>query len=471
MQKIAVVSDLSGLGRCSLTAAIPIISAAGLECCPVTTAVLTNQTGYDSYYCSDLTDTIDKYAEEWGKLHFVPDVILTGYMASADQIDSVISLVENFKSKGSKIIVDPVMADAGVIYKDYNDEMCAKMKVLCSEAEVITPNLTELCILSGREFAEISSGTKDEVIEKTVELAKTLLTDHLKLVVVTGIFVDNFVYTVSVSREKVFVVKNRKYEGSFSGTGDMFSALFSSLYIKGFSPKYCVKKTVKFIQHSVDKTTDHDYCTCDGTDFQLDLKSLTTRKIVFKTTDKKAKKNKLLYITTTALMAALTTVMTAFVSIKTGINDGYLHFGDAMIYIAGSLLPAPYAFLSAAIGGAFADILAGAVMWAPFTAIIKGLNSLPFTISIYLARKKRKDKIITPLTIAMSVVSGFITVFGYLLAESLLYSPATAWTSVPFSIIQAVGSLVIYLLLGLALDSVKFKKRFFKTKYKGRQIK
>lgn len=461
MQKIAVVSDLSGLGRCSLTAAVPIISSTGVQCCPITTAVLTNQTGYDSYFCSDLTDTIEKYTEEWGKINFVPDCILTGYMASASQIDCVISLVKSFKAKGSKIIVDPVMADAGIVYKDYNDEMCNKMKSLCNEAEVITPNLTELCILCDKDFSEISSGSKDDVINKAAKLAKSLLTADLKLVVVTGIFVDNFVYTISVNSENVFVAKNKKYEGSFSGTGDMFSALFASLYIKGFSAKYCVKKAVKFIQSSVDKTTDHDYHTCDGTDFELNLKSLSTRRIVHKTTDKRSKKNKLLFITSTALLAALTTVMTAFVSIKTGINDGYLHFGDAMIYIAGSLLPAPYAFLSAAIGGAFADLLAGAAMWAPFTAIIKGLNSLPFTISIYLARKKRKDKIITPLTIAMSVVSGFVTVFGYLLAESLLYSPATAWTSVPFSIIQATGSIVIYILLGLALDGVKFKKRFF----------
>ena len=175
---------------------------------------------------------------------------------------------------------------------------------------------------------------------------------------------------------------------------------------------------------------------------------------------KKSKNAKrIIYLTTAALMAALTAVATSFIKFNTGINEGYLHFGDAMIYLSAAILPPPFAFVSSAIGGALADIIAGAPVWAPATAIIKGLNTLPISLLFYFSKKK--DRIITPLTCLMSVASGFITVFGYLLAEGLMYSFPSAWTSVPFSIIQATGSTVVFILLGLGLDALKFKKRFF----------
>lgn len=163
-------------------------------------------------------------------------------------------------------------------------------------------------------------------------------------------------------------------------------------------------------------------------------------------------------ITLTAMFAALIAVMTAFIKMPTGINEGYLHFGDSMIYLAGCLL-GPYAAISAAIGGAFADILAGAAVWALPTAIIKACNSVPFIIAAaYYAKHKGKNRIIHLSSILMTLVSGLITVFGYLLAEGLMYSFASALTSVPFSIIQAVGSAIVFILVGCALDSVKIQK-------------
>lgn len=170
------------------------------------------------------------------------------------------------------------------------------------------------------------------------------------------------------------------------------------------------------------------------------------------------KNHKVIKICFTGLMAAIIAVFTAFIKIPTGINEGYLHFGDSMIYLAACLL-GPLGALSAAIGGALADILAGAAIWAVPTAIIKALNAVPFIImaSIY-KKKKGKSKIISAYTVPMVVVSGLITVFGYLLAEGLMYSFPTAWTSVPFSIIQAAGSAVIFVIIGLALDAVKIQK-------------
>ncbi|MCD7872624.1 MAG: TIGR04002 family protein [Clostridiales bacterium] len=170
------------------------------------------------------------------------------------------------------------------------------------------------------------------------------------------------------------------------------------------------------------------------------------------------KKDKVLKICLTGLMAAIIAVFTAFVKMPTGINSGYLHFGDSMIYLAGCLL-GPFSVLSASIGGALADILSGAPVWAIPTAIIKILNVIPFIIAtgIY-KKKKKKEKIINIYTVLMTILSGIITVFGYYIAEGLLYSFPTALTSIPFSIIQALGSGILFIIVGFALDAVKIQK-------------
>lgn len=166
---------------------------------------------------------------------------------------------------------------------------------------------------------------------------------------------------------------------------------------------------------------------------------------------------KIFKICLTGLMAAIIAVFTAFIKFNTGINDGYLHFGDSMIYLAGCIL-GPYGIISSAIGGAIADILAGSAIWAIPTAIIKALNCVPFVVASHFYLKKKPLRIVNIYTVPTTILSGLITIFGYLLAEGLMYSFPSAWTSVPFSIIQSVGSAVIFVVVGTALDAVKINK-------------
>lgn len=177
-------------------------------------------------------------------------------------------------------------------------------------------------------------------------------------------------------------------------------------------------------------------------------------------TDKNLKNLRLVALT--ALFAALTAVATAFIKINTGINEGYLHFGDSVIYLAACVLPLPYACIAAAVGGGIADLLAGAAVWAPVTAVIKALNVLPFAVMYSAKITKSPNKIVNKATVTMPVISGLITIFGYLLAEGIMYSFPTAWTSVPFSIVQASGSAAVYWILGASLDKLNFKNRLFK---------
>lgn len=163
---------------------------------------------------------------------------------------------------------------------------------------------------------------------------------------------------------------------------------------------------------------------------------------------------KLKYLTVTGLMAAMITVMTAYIChIPTGINGGYLHFGDSIIYLAAALLPTPYALAAAAIGGGLADLLT-APMWAPATVIIKMLIALPFT--------SKSARIITPRNVAASVIAYLISGLGYFLAEYLLFGTMPALVaSMSGSLIQSGGSAVFFVIFGLALDRTHAKSRFF----------
>lgn len=160
-----------------------------------------------------------------------------------------------------------------------------------------------------------------------------------------------------------------------------------------------------------------------------------------------------------ALFAALIAVFTAFVSIKTGINDGYLHFGDSLVYLAACILPLPYAPAAAAVGGALADVLGGAAVWAPFSAVIKALNTLPFALVYACRLTKSPQRILNKATAWMPLASGLITILGYFLAEGLLYSFPTAAVSCLASLVQAAGSAVLYYAAAAALDRVQIKKR------------
>lgn len=161
---------------------------------------------------------------------------------------------------------------------------------------------------------------------------------------------------------------------------------------------------------------------------------------------------KLKYLTITGLMAAMITIMTAYIChIPTGINGGYIHFGDSLIYLAAAILPTPYALAAAAVGGGIADLLTSP-MWVPATVVIKIAIALPFT--------SRHAKIVTPHNVAASVIACLISGFGYFLAEYLLFGTMPALiASLSGSLVQSGGSAAFFVVFGLALDRTHAKSR------------
>ena len=271
MKKIAVLNDLSGMGKCSLTAAIPVISVMGIQACPLPTAVLSAQTGFPSYYCDDYTDRMDAIMEEWKKMDFYPDGIYTGFLADARQADKAVEFIEQFAKEDTKILIDPVMGDNGEEYPIYTEALCEKMRFLVRRATVITPNLTEaLLLLYGAQRAhvlwkELSLMDEERLLKFTASTGKELSKEFDTEVVITGIDLparENHqeIGNLICQDGNTTWVTAAKEGGSYSGTGDLFASVLSAGMVKGIDTVDSVHTAVKFLAKGI-----HD-AVVEGTD-------------------------------------------------------------------------------------------------------------------------------------------------------------------------------------------------------------
>ena len=259
------------MGKCSLTAAIPVISVMGIQACPLPTAVLSAQTGFPSYYCDDYTDRMDAIMEEWKKMDFYPDGIYTGFLADARQAYKAVEFIEQFAKEDTKILIDPVMGDNGEEYPIYTEALCEKMRFLVRRATVITPNLTEaLLLLYGAQRAhvlwkELSLMDEERLLKFTESTGKELSKEFDTEVVITGIDLParenhqemgNLICKDGVQTW----VSTVKEGGSYSGTGDLFASVLSAGMVKGMDTVDSVRKAVKFLSKGI-----HD-AVLEGTD-------------------------------------------------------------------------------------------------------------------------------------------------------------------------------------------------------------
>ncbi len=273
MKKIAVANDLSGFGKCSLTAALPIISAMGIEACPLPTAILSNQTGFNSFYCKSFTEFLPEYIAEWKKMNLHFDAILTGYMADSRQAEIIGNFIDEFRTEDTLVFVDPVMADDGVLYDTYDEKLCKKVKKLTEKANIITPNLTELCILCGVDYNEIIKNPA-----YIGDLASSLLSETTKTVIVTGLKSDTEISNLIVEKTGSSQVFSKLLGDSYSGTGDIFSSVVCGGITNGMSAFDAVILATDFIYCSItDTPTSLDY-EPNGVNFQKHLEMLINAK-------------------------------------------------------------------------------------------------------------------------------------------------------------------------------------------------
>ncbi len=247
-KKAAVINDMSGFGRCALTTTLPIISKLKVQCCPIPTAILSNHTAYPNYYFDDYTSHMQPYIDEWKKLGLTFDGIGTGFLGSKEQIAIVRRFIRDFSTEHTIVMVDPIMGDNGRTYATYTPAMCSEMKQLITCAHIITPNITESCILTDTAY---HTGTWKEA--ELLSMACSLADAGPWKVVITGIpqgsYIGNFCYD---KHSGISALKRTKQIGQTRcGTGDIFSAILLADAIHGVALHHSVKRAADFIKECI----------------------------------------------------------------------------------------------------------------------------------------------------------------------------------------------------------------------------
>ena len=233
MKRVVSIQDISCVGKCSLTVALPIISAMGIETAILPTAVLSTHTMFSGFTFRDLTCDITPIVEHWKKEKFEFDAIYTGYLGSFEQLDLVDKFFTDFKRDNNLIFVDPVMADNGKLYPGFTPEFARAMAKLCRQADVVVPNLTEAAFMLGEECC--LAGYDEEYIKTTL---KKLTALGAQCAVLTGVSFDpgklGFMGYDSV-RDEFFSYYHQRLNVSFHGTGDVFASTAVGALVRGKS--------------------------------------------------------------------------------------------------------------------------------------------------------------------------------------------------------------------------------------------
>ena len=251
-KKIAMINSMAGYGRCSMTAAIPVLSALKVQCCPAPTAILSNHTGYSSCYFDDYTERLAPYLEEWKKLKFSFDAVMTGFLGSAGQVRTAAEFLMELKPQGTKVLVDPVLGDNGTLYRTCTQELCEEMRELIQYADVITPNLTEACLLTETPWSE-AGWSKNRL----ADLAYKLLFMGPGAVVLTGAAKSHSIMNVVLERgkEPVFFT-GKRIEASRHGTGDVFSAVMAGEMVHSVPLEEAVRRAATFTRKCVERSEE-----------------------------------------------------------------------------------------------------------------------------------------------------------------------------------------------------------------------
>ena len=269
--RIAAVHDLCGYGKCSLGVAIPVLSAAGADVCPVPTGLFSSHTAFPGWYMHDTTAILNDYLAAWKGIDVDIDAVYSGFLGAPEQVDIIRDLYATYP-KALKV-VDPVMADHGQVYPTYTPELCQAMAELACEADILTPNLTEAAIILGREWTgtDISDDAAKEIID-------ALITRGAKNVVLKGIQregeheIRNFVGGVDCD---VFEVHNDFVPYMLHGTGDLYCSCLLAAIMAGLSLYEAAKFAGTLTHDAIEVSTKQPHFQERGVSFELLLGDVT----------------------------------------------------------------------------------------------------------------------------------------------------------------------------------------------------
>ena len=275
MKRIITVQDISCVGKCSLTVALPVISAMGVEACVLPTAVLSTHTAFKGFTFRDLTADISNITAHWKQEKISFDAIYTGYLGSFEQIELMHSLISDFGGGSTRVIVDPCMGDNGALYSGFTPDFAKAMAGLCSKADVIVPNLTEASFMLGIPYVE--AGYTKEYIEDLVQKLAGL---GARRVVLKGVsFDDKKIGIVSYDsqNQKISWYFHEKMPQSFHGTGDIFASVLTGALVRGFELQEACRLAADFVVEAIRATLSHKDYNWYGVDFESAIPFLVER--------------------------------------------------------------------------------------------------------------------------------------------------------------------------------------------------
>lgn len=271
MKRILTIQDISCLGKCSLTIALPVISALGVETVILPTAVLSTHTMFKNFTVKDLSDQIEPITEHWLSegVHF--DAIYTGYPGTVEQIDQMKELFKKFKKDDTLIFIDPVMADNGKLYPAFDMDYVKKNKELCGEADIIVPNITEAAFMTGMEY-------KEEYDESYIKDMLAALSDFgAKISVLTGVSLSEGktgVYGYDSEKDDYFIYQNDRIDATYHGTGDLFSSTCIGEICRGKSWQDAMKIAADYTAKTISVTLENPEKPWYGVDFEATIPDL-----------------------------------------------------------------------------------------------------------------------------------------------------------------------------------------------------
>ena len=274
MKRIVTIQDISCVGKCSLTVALPIISAMGIETAVIPTAVLSTHTAFKNFTYRDLTGDLPKIAKHWKQEKFNFDGIYTGYLGSIEQIDILKEFFKQFKTPDNFIFIDPVMADNGKLYAGFDVNFVKEMKKLCKMADIIVPNLTEASYMLEKEYKEIYS--EQEIKDILIELSNL----GPKYVVLTGVsFKDNKLGVMSYNKEtnEFFTYFKEKIPAKYHGTGDIFASTLVGAITNNNTLEEGLKIAVDYVWETINDTYKTNKKDAYGVNFETKIPYLINR--------------------------------------------------------------------------------------------------------------------------------------------------------------------------------------------------
>lgn len=274
MKRVLTMQDISCLGKCSITVALPVISAMGLETTILPTALLSTHTMFKDFTFKDLSDQLEPITNHWKSQDVKFDAIYTGYLGTIEEIEIAKNIIRDFKTDDTLVFIDPVMGDNGKLYPNFDEDYAKANVSLCSMADVIVPNITEACYMTGIPY-------KEKYDEQYVwDLLEKLTSFGSKVVVITGISLSEGktgVYGYNSETDEYFMYQNDKVDAVFHGTGDIFASVSVGALTRGFSLDEAFSLAADYTALTIDATKDDPKRPWYGVNFESTLPELIKR--------------------------------------------------------------------------------------------------------------------------------------------------------------------------------------------------